>query len=132
MVPEDAGPVRPGPDRPGQERPPVWGARRRREARAGGDPRPVGASLPEAARLLGAEGALELALVRRGWAALVGEALAGHCWPVRLEGGVLVVRADDGAWAAELRFHAVTVVRRAHGLVPGIERLSVGVGARNE
>ena len=133
MVPEDGGTLKPRHEGRGhEERGPVGGSPRRREARTGGDPRPVGASLPEAARLLGAAGALEVAVVRRSWATLVGEALAGHTWPVRLQGGVLVVRADDGAWAAELRFHAATVVGRARGLVPGIERLSVGVGPRNE
>jgi predicted nucleic acid-binding Zn ribbon protein len=128
MVPEDGGTLKPG----HEGRRPAWGPPRRLEARTAGDPRPVGASLPEAARLLGVAAALEVALVRRNWVALVGEALAGHTWPVRLQGGVLAVCADDGAWAAELRFHAATVVARSRGLVPGIERLSVGVGPRNE
>ena len=133
MVPEDGGTLKPGHEgRRHERRGPAWRAPGRPEARTGGDPRPVGASLPEAARLLGAPGALEVAVVRRNWVALVGEALAGHTWPVRLQGGVLAVCADDGAWAAELRFHAATVVARARGLAPGIERLSVGVGPRNE
>ena len=132
-MPDDMGPgqAEAGGREP-ERRAPMLGPTRTWEARAGGDPRPLSASLPEAARLLGGLGALDLALLRRSWASVVGEALAGHCRPVRLHGGVLVVLADDGAWASELRFHARTVVRRAQGLVPRVERLSVGVGAPKE
>lgn len=36
------------------------------------------------------------------WTALVGEDVAAHCRPVRLEGGRLTVEAESTAWATQL------------------------------
>jgi len=102
------------------------GARWRK--RSGGEPRAVGESLQEAARILGAGGAVELASLREAWESLVGPVLARHTWPVSLDRGVLVVGTDDGAWASELRFHATTVVGRGRRLAPGMDRLVARVG----
>ncbi len=39
----------------------------------------------------------------RGWSAAVGEPIASHTRPDRLEDGVLVVRVDSHAWTQELQ-----------------------------
>lgn len=95
--------------------------------RSGGDPRRVGESVQEAARLFGAGGAMELALLRDAWESVVGPVLASHTRPLSLERGVLVVGTDDGAWASELRFHASTVVGRGRRLAPGMDSMVVRV-----
>lgn len=38
------------------------------------------------------------------WAEAVGEAVANHVKPVKLDGTKLVVEVDDPAWATQLRF----------------------------
>ncbi|MHB1498074.1 MAG: DUF721 domain-containing protein [Acidimicrobiales bacterium] len=117
MKPEEAG-----------GRVPRKGVGERSAPRWGGDPRPLGASLKEAASLLGSGGVYELSVLREGWESLVGPVLAGHCWPSSFERGALVVGTDDGAWASELRLHSATVVARGRRLVPGLARLVVRVG----
>jgi hypothetical protein len=42
--------------------------------------------------------------VLRAWSDIVGEDLARVCEPVRLAGGVLVVRVVDQTWATQLRY----------------------------
>ena len=37
------------------------------------------------------------------WDRIVGEAMAGHVRPLRLDGGVLVVSVDHPAWATQVR-----------------------------
>jgi len=90
-------------------------------------PQRVGASLVEAARLMGAGAALDLATLESQWASVVGANLASHCHPASFEKGVLVVSADHNAWAAELRFHSVAVTERARSLVPRVASLVVRV-----
>jgi predicted nucleic acid-binding Zn ribbon protein len=99
------------------------GGRNRRDS----EPQRLSASLREAARLIGAGAALDLATIEKNWPTVVGEHLAGHCWPVSLERGVLVVSSDHNAWAAELRFHSAAVIARAASLVPGVVSLAVRV-----
>jgi hypothetical protein len=67
------------------------------------EPRRVRASLGDAASLLGAEGAVDLAALRGQWPELVGDEVAAHSWPVALRGGVLTVGTDHPGWASELR-----------------------------
>ncbi len=46
------------------------------------------------------------------WAEAVGEALAAHITPVKLDGTKLVVEVDDPAWATQLRFLEATLKQR--------------------
>lgn len=69
------------------------------------------------ARVVGRRGwqrRLEEARVHAVWPDIAGPQLAAHTEPVRLHGGVLVVRADSTAWATQLRFLTGEVVRRAN------------------
>jgi predicted nucleic acid-binding Zn ribbon protein len=87
----------------------------------------MSAFLKDAARSLGVSSALDLSLLQGQWVFVVGPELARHCRPVALERGVLVVVADHGAWAAELRFHAGSILARAASLVDGVSSVSVRV-----
>jgi predicted nucleic acid-binding Zn ribbon protein len=65
------------------------------------------------------------------WDEAVGEVVAGHVRPVRLDEGVLTVEADDPAWATETKFLATTIIERL-GEVAGVslERLEIRVAGR--
>jgi predicted nucleic acid-binding Zn ribbon protein len=65
------------------------------------------------------------------WDEAVGEVVAGHVRPVRLDEGVLTVEADDPAWATEVKFLSSTIIDRL-GEVAGVslERLEIRVAGR--
>jgi predicted nucleic acid-binding Zn ribbon protein len=46
------------------------------------------------------------------WVEAVGEAVAEHVTPLKLDGTRLVVEVDDPAWATQLRFLETTVKQR--------------------
>ena len=62
------------------------------------------------------------------WTDAVGENVAAHVRPVRLDQQVLTVEVDDAAWATHVRFLSSTIITRLHdvaGVV--IERVDVRV-----
>jgi predicted nucleic acid-binding Zn ribbon protein len=62
------------------------------------EPRPIGAELADVLRARGWDGRLAAARV-------VGDAVAAHCQPSRLEeDGTLQVVADSAAWATQLSY----------------------------
>ena len=104
------------------------GGRGRRAA--GGDnanPRPVVASLAEATRILGLEGAVELAGVQAHWDEVAGEAMAAHAWPTALRQGVLTVAVDHHAWAVELRLLAAHILGALQVPCPTVQAIAVQV-----
>ena len=46
------------------------------------------------------------------WAEAVGDAVAAHVKPVKLDGTKLIVEVDDPAWATQLRFLETTMKQR--------------------
>lgn len=63
-------------------------------------------------RLLGSLGSDDATSVRGvfgAWRDIVGEAVAEHVQPVKLDRSTLVVEADDPHWATEMRFLESTV-----------------------
>lgn len=56
------------------------------------------------------------------WTEIVGHDLAAHVEPIRLRGGVLVVRAESGAWASQLRYLSPWLVQRAQEVL-GADRV---------
>jgi predicted nucleic acid-binding Zn ribbon protein len=88
------------------------------------DPRPIGAELAEVLRARGWDGRLAAARVVARWAEVVGDAVADHCRPGRLEDdGTLLVVADSAAWATQLAYLQGTLLDRL-GVVcgPGLVR----------
>lgn len=67
---------------------------------------PRHAGLAVAALAAALEPASELARVQRVWEEVAGEAIAAHCSPVSVRGGVLRVACDEAVWAAELELLA--------------------------
>ncbi len=65
------------------------------------------------------------------WNDAVGETVAAHVQPVRLDQGVLTVEADEAAWATQVKFLTATITSRlAEVAGVQIERIDVRVGPR--
>jgi predicted nucleic acid-binding Zn ribbon protein len=63
------------------------------------------------------------------WQEAVGEAVAAHVQPVKLDGRTLIVEVDDPAWATEVRFLESTVRQRLAEVAGAeIDTLEVRVG----
>jgi predicted nucleic acid-binding Zn ribbon protein len=86
-----------------------------------GDPVPISESLSAVVRSLrnepaGSEPQLHLAKQIGGvfgkWTEAVGEAVAEHVKPLKLDGTKLIVEVDDPAWATQLRFLESTLKER--------------------
>jgi predicted nucleic acid-binding Zn ribbon protein len=68
------------------------------------DPVPLGDALDAVVRSLrGGAGRAEVRGVFGQWEEAVGEAIAAHVRPVRLERGTLLVEVDDPSWATQVR-----------------------------
>ena len=91
------------------------------------EPRAVGAELADLLRARGWDGRLAAARVVARWPEVVGEAVAAHCQPSRLdEDGTLQVVADSAAWATQLTYLQGKLLDRlgaecGHGLVRRIQ-----------
>jgi predicted nucleic acid-binding Zn ribbon protein len=106
------------------------GPGKRQPIRRNGDPTRVAASLQEAAQLIGAEGAVELAVLRRHWARAAGSQVAAHAWPAALERGVLTVATDHHAWAVELRLLSAELLGNLQVPCPSVQAIAVRVSPR--
>ncbi len=81
---------------------------RRRRASGGREPRSIGDSLKAVTAGFGSRGrAIDL---NERWTEAVGEAIAAHAHPERIEAGRLTVVVDDPAWATELRYHSSRIL----------------------
>jgi predicted nucleic acid-binding Zn ribbon protein len=90
----------------------------------------VAVSLDRLSRALGAAPARVLTAVFSRWEQLVGAEIAAHARPTSLQGGVLIVVADQPAWAAQLRFMASDLLTRiqTEANAPDIARLEIRTG----
>ena len=75
------------------------------------DPQPFGAVLQRLMRQRGWEKPKAEATVLGAWEKVVGEDIAKHSRPVKLDAGVLTVEAESTAWATQLRMLAATLLR---------------------
>jgi predicted nucleic acid-binding Zn ribbon protein len=92
---------------PRKPRPPIGSGRRLRGYSGPGpdprDPQPFGLLLGRLVKNRGWQRPAAEALVFGDWTKVVGEDVASHCRPVKLEDGVLTVEAESTAWATQLR-----------------------------
>jgi len=93
-------------------------------------PTPFGDALAALVRRSGWGSRLEGAQVHQRWSEIAGEVLARHVQPVRLVGGVLVLRADSSAWAAQVRLLTGELAARADAVLgPGsVRRVTITTG----
>lgn len=92
------------------------------------DPRPLGSALDRLlASLKGGDRSTTVTVFSR-WTELVGEAVAAHVTPVRLDGDTLVVEVDDSAWATQLKFLERDLLARfGEAGATRVERLEIKV-----
>lgn len=83
----------------------------------GEDPRPISGEVASFAAERGWQRRLEGARVHGYWGEIAGEQLARHTEPVRLHGGVLIVRAENSTWAAQIPYLAGELVARANAVL---------------
>lgn len=83
----------------------------------GADPSAVGDLLASLAARRRWQAPLAGGDLQSRWPEVVGETVAAHSAPVRLKGGVLVVRADSPAWATQLRYLATEIGRQVNAAV---------------
>ena len=106
----DAARVRRESARAAKPRVPVEQSRRRRGYSGPGpdprDPQPLGAVLDRLVKARGWQRPAAEATVFANWPKVVGEEIAAHCRPVKLEGGELTIEAESTAWATQLRLLA--------------------------
>lgn len=68
--------------------------------------------------------------VHQRWTEIVGPDLAAHVQPIRVRGGVLVVRAESGPWASQLRYLSPWLLQRAQDVLGAdrVERVQILTG----
>lgn len=101
------------------------------------DPRPLSDGLDAVLRSLRGGERRTTATVFGRWSELVGEQIALHARPVKLDGGRLLVEVDEPGWATQLRFLEADLVARLRGegrlAVDTIEvRVRRGSGSRGD
>jgi predicted nucleic acid-binding Zn ribbon protein len=105
---------------------------RRRTKREGSEPRLLASSLDQVALSLGAPSPKTLAAIFGSWPEMVGEIIAAHAQPRRLEAGTLIIDVDDPAWATELRFRETDLVTRAAAVAGEGEVRRIRVTVRDD
>ncbi|MET0910506.1 MAG: DUF721 domain-containing protein [Ilumatobacteraceae bacterium] len=96
------------------------------------DPVPITTSIDSIMSSLRGTDRVQIGGVFGRWADAVGENVADHVRPVRLDQRVLTVEVDEAAWATQVKFLSATIIRRLHEVAGvDIERVEVRVaGAR--
>jgi hypothetical protein len=94
------------------------------------EPAPLAALLAAVRARPGWAAHLEAARIHVRWVEIAGDQLARYAEPIRLAGGVLVVRAVSPAWAEQVRYLASDLVRQANDVLgPGsIRQVTVVTG----
>ena len=96
------------------------------------EPVPLTDALDDVVRSLrGGAGRAEVRGVFGQWDEAVGDAVAAHVRPVRLERGVLLVEVDDPSWATHVRVLADQLRSRLREVAEvSVERIEIRVARR--
>lgn len=96
------------------------------------EPVPISNSLDGVVRSLRGPSRSAVGGVFGRWDEAVGEQIAAHVKPVKLDGGVLVVEVDDPAWATQMKFLAPTITQRLTEVAGvTVDRIEVRVERRS-
>jgi len=92
------------------------------------DPVPISRSLDSIMKSLRGTDRIQIGGVFGRWEDAVGQTVAAHVRPIRLDDGVLMVEADEPAWATQVKFLSATITARLAEVADvRIERLEVRV-----
>ena len=89
--------------------------------RRNSEPRAIDGSLEALSKRLGLDSAHGVGKLFAGWSEIVGEAMAEHVQPVRIDRSALVVTVDHPAWATQVRRLGDTLLDSASTFA-GVER----------
>jgi len=93
------------------------------------EPVPLTASIDSIMSSLRGTDRVQIGGVFGRWTDAVGQNVADHVRPVRLDQRVLTVEVDEAAWATQVKFLSATIIRRLHEVAGvDIERVDVRVG----
>jgi predicted nucleic acid-binding Zn ribbon protein len=96
------------------------------------DPVPISQSLDGVVRSLRGPSRQAVGGVFGRWSDAVGEQIADHVRPLKIDAGLLVVEVDDPAWATQVKFLVPTIIERLRDVAGvEIERIDVRVERRN-
>ena len=92
------------------------------------DPRPLNEAMDRLLRSLKGGDRQTTVTVFSRWAELVGDSVAAHVRPLKLDGGTLVVEVDDPAWATQMKFLERDLLDRLTAAGSGpVERVEIRV-----
>ncbi len=95
------------------------------------EPRPLSAGIDRLLRSFRQGDRATTVTVFSRWTELVGEAVAQHVRPLKLDRGVLVVQVDDPAWATQMKFLERDLLDRLTAAGSGpVERVEIRVKKR--
>lgn len=80
------------------------------------EPVPISEVLDQVLKSAGLQGTVRAHLVLNRWKEIAGEAVAAHADPVRIEEGVLYLKAENGAWRSQLHFMKGELIRKINDL----------------
>ena len=96
------------------------------------DPIPISTSLDGVVRSLRGPSRAAVGGVFGRWNEAVGEQVAEHVSPVKLDEGLLVVQVDDPAWATQVKFLTGMIIDRLREVAGvSVDRIEVRVDRRN-
>ena len=96
------------------------------------DPIPISHSLDGVVRSLRGPSRAAVSGVFGKWVDAVGEQVADHVRPLKLDERVLVVEVDDPAWATQVKFLTPTIIDRLREVARvEVDRVEVRVDRRN-
>jgi predicted nucleic acid-binding Zn ribbon protein len=95
------------------------------------DPVPITSSLDSIMKSLRGTDRIQIGGVFGKWDAAVGEQIAAHVRPIKLDQGALLVEADSGTWATQVKLLAETIIARLYDEARvEVERIDVRVASR--
>ncbi|PIE31193.1 MAG: hypothetical protein CSA55_06220 [Ilumatobacter coccineus] len=93
------------------------------------DPVSISESVNSVVNALFGPGGASVGGVFGQWEEVVGDQVAAHVRPIRLDGTHLVVEVDDPAWATQVEFLSSTIISRVSEVVGAtIDRIEITVG----
>lgn len=73
-------------------------------------PQPIGDIIPKVIKKMGLNQKLKEAEVIRDWCIIVGDVIAKHCQPIKLEKACLTVNVDSSPWLNELQKFSKSII----------------------
>lgn len=95
------------------------------------EPTPFSSSIEKLLKSLRGGDRLTTVTVFSRWEELVGETVASHVRPLKLDNAILIIEVDEPMWATQMKFLEADVLKRLNeGAVSPIKTLEIRVKKR--